>query len=108
MVFRSITLWDEVVPLLEDTFDLIIPDLRGFGESSTVDSFYSLEDYAADLAALTVSASTGCHCRAFHGRLHRAGTNSSHACVDWGWSRHRQWQIQRRKQDSKSAAGGGT
>ena len=23
-------LWDEVVPLLEDTFDLIIPDLRGF------------------------------------------------------------------------------
>jgi pimeloyl-ACP methyl ester carboxylesterase len=45
-------LWDEVVPLLEDTFDLIIPDLRGFGESSTVDSFYTMEDYASDLAGL--------------------------------------------------------
>jgi pimeloyl-ACP methyl ester carboxylesterase len=45
-------LWDEVVPLLEDTFDLILPDLRGFGESSTVDSFYTMEDYASDLAGL--------------------------------------------------------
>lgn len=45
-------LWDEVVPLLEDRFDLIIPDLRGFGGSSTVDSFYSMEDYASDIAAL--------------------------------------------------------
>jgi pimeloyl-ACP methyl ester carboxylesterase len=38
--------------LLEDTFDLIIPDLRGFGESSTVDSFYALEDFASDVAGL--------------------------------------------------------
>lgn len=45
-------LWDEVVPLLEDQFDLILPDLRGFGGSSTVDSFYSMEDYALDIAAL--------------------------------------------------------
>jgi pimeloyl-ACP methyl ester carboxylesterase len=45
-------LWDEVVPLLENTFDLILPDLRGFGESSTVDSFYAMEDYASDLADL--------------------------------------------------------
>ena len=45
-------LWDEVVPLLQDTFDLIIPDLRGFGESSTVDSFYTMEDIASDIAAL--------------------------------------------------------
>ena len=45
-------LWDEVVPLLEDTFDLIVPDLRGFGESSTVDSFYTLEDFASDVAGL--------------------------------------------------------
>jgi pimeloyl-ACP methyl ester carboxylesterase len=45
-------LWDEVAPLLEDRFDLIIPDLRGFGESSTVDSFYTMEDYASDLAEL--------------------------------------------------------
>jgi 3-oxoadipate enol-lactonase len=45
-------LWDEVAPLLEATFDLIIPDLRGFGESSTVDSFYTLEDFASDVAGL--------------------------------------------------------
>ena len=44
--------WDEIVPLLEDTFDLIIPDLRGFGDSTTVDSFYTLEDYASDIAGL--------------------------------------------------------
>ena len=45
-------LWDEVGPLLQDTFDLILPDLRGFGESSTVDSFYAMEDIASDIAAL--------------------------------------------------------
>lgn len=45
-------LWDEVAPLLVDTFDLIVPDLRGFGGSSTVDSFYAMEDLAADIAAL--------------------------------------------------------
>lgn len=45
-------LWDEIVPLLEDTFDLIIPDLRGFGESSTIDTFYAMEDFAADIGSL--------------------------------------------------------
>lgn len=45
-------LWDDVVPLLEDQFDLILPDLRGFGGSSTVDSFYTMEDYASDIASL--------------------------------------------------------
>ncbi|HEX6271313.1 MAG TPA: alpha/beta hydrolase [Anaerolineales bacterium] len=45
-------LWDEVVPLLEDTFDIITPDLRGFGESTTVDTFYVMDDYASDIAAL--------------------------------------------------------
>jgi pimeloyl-ACP methyl ester carboxylesterase len=45
-------LWDEIAPLLEDTFDLIIPDLRGFGESSIENAPGSLDDYAADIAAL--------------------------------------------------------
>lgn len=45
-------LWDEVVPLLADTFDIIRPDLRGFGESTTVDSIYTMDDYAADIAGL--------------------------------------------------------
>src|SRR5215216_2967226 len=45
-------LWDEVAPLLVDTFELILPDLRGVGESSAVDSFYTMEDIASDIAAL--------------------------------------------------------
>ena len=45
-------LWDAVVPLLEDRFEVILPDLRGFGESSTVDSFYAMEDIASDIAGL--------------------------------------------------------
>lgn len=45
-------LWDEVTPLLEDTFDVILPDLRGFGDSTTVDSPYGMEDLASDLAGL--------------------------------------------------------
>ena len=45
-------LWDEVVPLLEDTFDIILPDLRGFGESTTIDSQYGMDDYASDIAGL--------------------------------------------------------
>src|SRR5690349_3997256 len=45
-------LWDQVAPLLEDTFDVILPDLRGFGESTTVDSPYSIDDYASDIAGL--------------------------------------------------------
>ena len=45
-------LWDEIAPLLEDTFDLILPDLRGFGESTTVDAPYTMDDYASDMAGL--------------------------------------------------------
>lgn len=45
-------LWDEVVPLLEDTFDVIVPDLRGFGNSTVIDIPRSMDDYAADIASL--------------------------------------------------------
>lgn len=45
-------LWDEIVPLLKDSFDLIIPDLRGFGESETIDTPYAMKDYASDIAGL--------------------------------------------------------
>ena len=45
-------IWDEVIPLLEDKFDLIIPDLRGFGESKTVDTPYTMDDLASDIAGL--------------------------------------------------------
>jgi len=45
-------IWDEIVPLLEDKFDLILSDLRGFGESTTVDTPYAIDDYASDIAGL--------------------------------------------------------
>ena len=46
------SIWDAVLPLLENDFDLLIPDVRGFGQSSTVDAPYSMTDIAADLAAI--------------------------------------------------------
>ena len=48
-------LWDSVTPLLENTFDLILPDLRGFGESITSDSTYTMDDFASDIAGLLSS-----------------------------------------------------
>ena len=45
-------IWDEILPSLEDTFDLIVPDLRGFGESTTIDSPYTMDDFASDIAGL--------------------------------------------------------
>jgi pimeloyl-ACP methyl ester carboxylesterase len=53
------TIWDQVVPLLEPDFDLILPDLRGFGESSTIQLPYLLADLAADVGALLDSLSIG-------------------------------------------------
>lgn len=44
--------WDELTPLLERDFDIIAPDLRGFGQSSTVKTPYTITDMADDLAAL--------------------------------------------------------
>lgn len=46
------SIWDNVTPLLENTFDLIIPDLRGFGESTTVDTSYTMDDLTSDIAGL--------------------------------------------------------
>ncbi len=44
--------WNELIPLLENEFDIIIPDLRGFGQSTTVESPYTVSDMADDLAGL--------------------------------------------------------
>lgn len=44
--------WDEMIPLLENKFDIISPDLRGFGQSSTIESSYTISDMADDLIAL--------------------------------------------------------
>lgn len=46
------TSWNEILPYLENDFDLILPDLRGFGQSSTITSHYTISDMADDLAGL--------------------------------------------------------
>ena len=46
------SIWSEVVPLLVDRFELIIPDLRGFGESTTVNTPYTMETFASDVLGL--------------------------------------------------------
>jgi pimeloyl-ACP methyl ester carboxylesterase len=46
------TAWNDVIPYLEGSFDLILPDLRGFGESGAPESPYTMSDMADDLAGL--------------------------------------------------------
>jgi len=46
------TIWNDVTALLKDKFTLILPDLRGFGQSTTVESPYTMSDMADDLAGL--------------------------------------------------------
>jgi pimeloyl-ACP methyl ester carboxylesterase len=46
------TIWEPIVPLLVNDFDLILPDLRGFGESDAPKTEYTMSDLAADVAGL--------------------------------------------------------
>ena len=46
------TIWNEVIPLLNNDFDIITPDLRGFGQSNVVESQYKISDMATDIAGL--------------------------------------------------------
>jgi pimeloyl-ACP methyl ester carboxylesterase len=46
------SIWDQVAPLLGDDFEMIIPDLRGFGGSDLVEADQSIIDYASDLAGI--------------------------------------------------------
>jgi 3-oxoadipate enol-lactonase len=46
------TIWEPVAALLENEFDLILPDLRGFGESDVPTGSYGMADIAADIAEL--------------------------------------------------------
>lgn len=46
------SIWNETAKLLENDFDLILPDLRGFGESATVDVPYGMNEIADDIAQL--------------------------------------------------------
>jgi len=52
------TTWNEMLPLLENDFDLIVPDLRGFGESDLVEGPYTISDMASDIAVLLDTLNT--------------------------------------------------
>ncbi len=44
--------WHKIIPGLAENFDVIAPDLRGFGDSETPDSIPRIQDYIRDLEAL--------------------------------------------------------
>ena len=46
------SIWDEVASFLKTDFDIILPDLRGFGGSDIVESQYKISDMAAEIAGL--------------------------------------------------------
>ena len=46
------TTWNELTSLPENDFDLIIPDLRGMGQSDALDKTYTVVDLASDIAGL--------------------------------------------------------
>ncbi|HEX8992232.1 MAG TPA: alpha/beta hydrolase [Anaerolineales bacterium] len=46
------SIWDDLAPLLEGDFELIIPDLRGFGQSDVMEADDSMLDYARDIAGV--------------------------------------------------------
>lgn len=46
------SIWNAVAEMLEADFDLIIPDLRGFGASDAMAADRSMIEYASDLAGL--------------------------------------------------------
>lgn len=50
-IFDS-SLWDRQVPALENDYKIILPDLRGFGESTDCDGMITLESYADDVINL--------------------------------------------------------
>jgi len=46
------SIWNEAMALLENDFDVLAPDLRGFGESDSVEAQYTIADIAKDMADL--------------------------------------------------------
>lgn len=46
------SIWNETAKTLENDFDLVMPDLRGFGKSKTVSTSYGMGEIADDLVQL--------------------------------------------------------
>jgi 3-oxoadipate enol-lactonase len=52
-------IWAELAAILRPSFDLILPDLRGFGQSATVSDIYTVADMAVDVASLLDALNIG-------------------------------------------------
>jgi pimeloyl-ACP methyl ester carboxylesterase len=91
------SIWEPLLPLLENDFDVILPDLRGFGQSQAPGQDFAISDFAADVAALLdqlkiEKAAVAGHsmggyaalafARAFPGRLAGLGLVSSQVLAD--------------------------
>jgi 3-oxoadipate enol-lactonase len=48
----DIGVWDAILPLLENQFEVLLPNLRGFGKSESTTRDYSLSNMADDVAGL--------------------------------------------------------
>ncbi len=46
------TIWEPLIPLLQDEVRMILPDLRGFGQSPVTDDVYSMRLQAEDVVHL--------------------------------------------------------
>jgi pimeloyl-ACP methyl ester carboxylesterase len=46
------SIWDKIIPLLEAKFDVVAPDLRGFGASSPVQAVFGMDELATDIRLL--------------------------------------------------------
>jgi pimeloyl-ACP methyl ester carboxylesterase len=91
------SIWEPLLPLLENDFDVILPDLRGFGQSQAAGQDYAISDFAMDVAVLldhlkiekatVVGHSMGGYAalafaRAYPGRLAGLGLVSSQVLAD--------------------------
>ena len=70
--------WRNVQPLVDAGFEVIAPDLRGFGDSSLApDGFYDVSAFSIDVHALV-------HEELGHERCFAAGGDAAHDAVDAG------------------------
>jgi pimeloyl-ACP methyl ester carboxylesterase len=105
------SIWHEVAGLLGSSFDVVLPDLRGFGQSSAPEHEYGMADMAADLAGLLdhlgmeraalAGHSMGGYvalafARAYPARISGLGLVSSQAVADTPEGRERRYDTARR------------
>jgi 3-oxoadipate enol-lactonase len=108
------SIWHETAGLLGTSFDVVLADLRGFGQSSTPEQEYGMSDMAADVAGLldhlgmeragVAGHSMGGYvalafARAYPGRVRGLGLVSSQVGADSPEGRERRFATAKQVQD---------